>query len=184
MCQLLTMSISELFLIDTGVDRSGFTWTSSFPKYTYTCPYGFDVGRHIHRMSLFNDTSLTQIEPNTLFVTSRTHNSNFEFVNELELKSDNDPEEIDLEGILSYTFSLIDPSTVPNIEEIKTNSDPDLSTQKPLIMAYPHHDPKFYFKAGIEGYDDKILYVWYNLEESAYTERPRFIRSNTNTLTH
>jgi hypothetical protein len=55
-----------------------------------------------------------------------------------------------------FDFEVIDPSTIPNIEDVKTSSHP-ANTTKVTLMAYPHDNPVIYFKSALP---DKP-YIWY-----------------------
>jgi hypothetical protein len=168
-----------------NVDRSQFRWTSSFLTYLYAESHGVSkCERYIQHLSLCDGVS--QAEPNTLLLNSTTQHPGFEFLTHIddEDEDEDEDEDINVDFLTLYSFSLLDPSTIPNIEEVIKNSKFSTATEKPLIMSHPPINPKFYFKAGIQKYGDKYPYIGNVLEPSLYLrgEVKRFVRSDVNTL--
>jgi hypothetical protein len=163
------------------VDRSLFNWRSSFPTYKYISS---NIIHHDNSKVVFDVSTMTlstgesQLEPNTLLIVSSTEfDGPLHFIEEHLLYLDTGFS--DVVDPPWQTLSIVDPSTLSNIDDIKRGSDPAMAATKPLILAHPYMQPLFYIKTGINTAHDPNPYVWYahfRGEGKNDAERTRFLQ--------
>jgi hypothetical protein len=169
---------------DRWVNRSDFEWTSSFPIYK-SINTNSSKNNIFWKVNMsFNTEKATQYEANTLLVDifDRYIIPLHFFPEYIYNISRYDPEINDY-NLCKDTFSLIDPSTVNDIDNVKENSNP-ISQVQTKIVAYPHDDPILYLQAGItttfeDDDEEDNLFVSYTV--GSVSGKIKFDRTNLKT---